>query len=390
MKEQKLRGVNLGGWLLMEGYLLGGRNIPEGEFKKRFRKIWGKRELEKFEQAFRDNFIRKEDFKIISSWGANIVRVPFHYRIIEKNSFSYDRKGIFWLDKVLVWADKYNLKVILDLHAAVGSQNRDWHSDSRGLALLWEKESYRDRTIALWELIASHFKDREALWGYDVINEPVIEKRKLNTLKKFYGKLINKIKRVDRNHFIILEGNLWGQDIEFLQDLIEPNVKVSIHFYQPLSFVFNFTPYYIYPGRIEAKVWNKSTVYKYLERYYKFSKKNKVEILVGEFGINWRNSFYGEKNYLRDVLDAFETFGFSYTLWTYKSVKNYTFPDGIFQLVPNLPFICREGPTSGWENYLTLWGKKKKKIIESWRTENYMLNYDLVKLLKEYFRRSKQ
>ena len=37
MEEEKLRGVNLGGWLLMEGYLLGGRNIPEREFKERKR-----------------------------------------------------------------------------------------------------------------------------------------------------------------------------------------------------------------------------------------------------------------------------------------------------------------------------------------------------------------
>ena len=43
MKDERLKGVNIGGWLLMEGYLLGGRNIPEQEFKDRFKKFQQKR-----------------------------------------------------------------------------------------------------------------------------------------------------------------------------------------------------------------------------------------------------------------------------------------------------------------------------------------------------------
>jgi len=37
-----LRGVNLGGWLMMEGYLLHSPNIPERRFRKEFAAALGK------------------------------------------------------------------------------------------------------------------------------------------------------------------------------------------------------------------------------------------------------------------------------------------------------------------------------------------------------------
>ena len=37
-KTNPMKGVNLGGWLLMEGYILGGRIIAETTFKNGFKK----------------------------------------------------------------------------------------------------------------------------------------------------------------------------------------------------------------------------------------------------------------------------------------------------------------------------------------------------------------
>ena len=31
------------------------------------------------------------------------------------------------LDKIINWGEKYKIWIILDLHAAVGCQNHDWH-----------------------------------------------------------------------------------------------------------------------------------------------------------------------------------------------------------------------------------------------------------------------
>ena len=41
-----LNGVNLGGWLMMEGYMLSGRNIAEKTFKESFEKALGREAVE--------------------------------------------------------------------------------------------------------------------------------------------------------------------------------------------------------------------------------------------------------------------------------------------------------------------------------------------------------
>ncbi len=385
-----LRGVNLGGWLLMEGYLLGGRNIPESRFKAQFAAQHSTEEIEKFERSFREHFITEDDFKIISEWGANCVRVPLHYRILEKGPFQHNRVGIRRIETLLDWAEKYDLKVIIDLHAAPGGQSRDWHCDSLGEALLWQDVSMRERTLQLWEFIVERLQTKPALYGYDLLNEPVLEKKELPVLKRFYKQLVRSIRTVDKERAIFLEGNLWATQVDFLKDVIMQDVSVSIHAYNPLDFSFQLVPYYRYPGKIGKEKWDKKKVFKYLEGYAKFARKYKVDMFVGEFGVNWRGGHYGEDKYLKDMLDAFEHYGFNYTYWTYKAVKTYLFPDGIMQYLPNSVSVCRQGPEAGWDSYCRLWAKNKNDIVNTWKTKNYTSNEDLLKVLKPYFRRNKK
>ena len=385
----RIKGINLGGWLLMEGYILGGRNIAETTFKRRFEKIYGKNTLLEFEKSFRDNFITENDFKNIAELGANTIRLPFNYRLIEKSPFSYSRSGVGYLQKALRWAKKHKLKVILDLHAAPGAQNFDWHSDSSGKAGLWQGNQNQKRTIALWEFLIDKFKNEKSLLGYDLINEPVLGGAPRSILVKFYRRLINKIREIDEKRIIFIEGDLWATQIDFLKSLVERNISISIHNYEPLQYTFNFTPFYKFPGKIEGGRWDKKTLIRHLQRYYDFSRKYKTDIFVGEFGINWRGGFWGEASWLKSTLEVFDKFRFGYTYWTYKAISNSIFPDGIYQYIPNTPCINREGPEIGWEKYLDLWGKHRKSIIDSWKTKNYTPAEPLITVLKKFFKGSK-
>jgi len=380
-----LKGVNLGSWLLMEGYILGGRNISEHIFKRGFVKHNGKRSLSDFERLFRENFITENDLERISSWGANCVRVPFNYRLIEKKPYKYSKKGIQTLRRLLSWADKYNLKIILDLHASPGAQNADWHSDSSGKAFLWERESFQERAFSLWQFLAEEFKGNPAIAGFDLLNEPVVDKKKIPFLIKFYKKLISRIRESDRDRLLFVEGNLWAQEIDFLSGLLSDKVKISIHTYQPLDFTFNFRHFYRYPGIISGVKWNKSVLRRSLERYKKFSDKYSTELFVGEFGVNYRNGHFGELAWLEDVLSLFKEWGFSWTYWTYKAVSRSVFPDGIMQYLENSSWVKREGPVYGWENYIEMWPKLSKKIIASLRTENFSPAEGILEVLKNHF-----
>lgn len=385
MRATSLKGVNIGGWLLMEGYILHGRNIAEHQFKKTFKKINGTETLLEFERLFRENFIQKEDFKRIASLGAKIIRLPFNAGLIEEKPFCYNEKNFIFIDRALQWAKDYNLKIILDLHAASGAQNYDWHSDSAGSALLWEKNIYRQRTYKLWEIIADRYKHAPSLYAYDILNEPVLGNKNISILKNFYENCVKHIRGIDKKTLIFLEGALWAQQIGFLEPLLKENIGASIHAYQPLNYAFNFTPFQKYPGKIDGVFWNKKRLFEHLKPYYNFAVKNKVKMFAGEFGINWRGGHFGETAWLNDMLDIFDDFGFDYTYWTYKAISNNVFPDGIYQYVPNNKFIQREGPLDGWENYIPLWKKNKDEIVKFWDTKNYTLNKPISEILKKHF-----
>lgn len=125
-----------------------------------------------------------------------------------------------------------------------------------------------------------------------------------------------------------------------------------------------------------------------MKPYADFSKKNNVDILVGEFGINWRGGFWGEKKYLDDLLSVFDDYNFGYTYWTYKAIANSTFPDGLFQYLGNNNYVKREGPTYGWQNYSLYWKKEKKKIRNFWQTKNFTPNKELLTILKKHFKKN--
>ena len=206
-----LKGVNLGGWLMMEGYILHAPNRAEQLFKKNFAKTLGPAALASFEKDFRDHFIREKDFRIIAGHGFNCIRLPFNSRLIEKSHDRYSSPGIAYLDRAIAWAKKHKIWIILDLHAACGSQNCDWHSDSLGAAELWENKNLQDRTLKLWEFLADRYQDEKTIAGYDLLNEAVT--RDTKALNTFYRRLIKTIRGVDRNHILFVEGNQWAQEI---------------------------------------------------------------------------------------------------------------------------------------------------------------------------------
>lgn len=383
-KPVKLKGVNLGGWLMMEAYILYAPNFPAKKFRKEFSCALGKKALCSFEKEYRGSFIREADIKKISQLGFNCIRVPFNYRLIEKTPYRYDQEGVRFLDRVIRWAKKYKIWVILDLHAAPGAQNHDWHSDSLGKAELWTKKENQDRTLALWEFLADRYKDEECVAGYDLLNEAVLANTKL--LNRFYKKVIKRIRSVDKNHILFIEGNVWATDVDCLDRFDDDNYVLSIHNYAPFEFAFNFIPHSSYPFKSPQGGWNKKVTRRHLSQYKKISQKRDLPIFVGEFGVNARQGLFGEDRWLADVLKCFNDYGFHWTYWTYKAIKGGVMPDGIYSYVQNPPWVNRCGPLTGWDTYKQHWPSHQKAMIRSWHTEQFQVNKEILKVLKDALR----
>ncbi|KAJ2912332.1 hypothetical protein MD484_g8086, partial [Candolleomyces efflorescens] len=135
----RIYGVNLGGWLVLEPFI-------SPEIFQRYPDVrdefslsqamaadeanGGLRQIEEHYQTF----ITEVDIAEIAGAGLNFLRVPIGFWAIEtwggepylaKTSWTY-------FLRVLEWARKYGLRILLDLHAVPGSQNGLNHSGKLG------------------------------------------------------------------------------------------------------------------------------------------------------------------------------------------------------------------------------------------------------------------
>jgi endoglucanase len=115
-----LKGVNLGGWLLWEGWIWGKGFISETTIFDKISAVVGKDSAISFREKIHHNFIKEEDIKQIAACGFNVVRIPFNHLLLEDDSLPYHYKNSGWLllDSVLGWCRKYNVFAVLDLHSA--------------------------------------------------------------------------------------------------------------------------------------------------------------------------------------------------------------------------------------------------------------------------------
>jgi hypothetical protein len=386
-KEVVLKGVNLGGWLMMEGYMFGGRNTPEHEFRSSFEKALGKAALDECIRDFRNTFITEEDIKTIKGWGANCVRLPFNYRLIEfeDRPYSLNEEGLAYLDRAIDWCEKHGIYCILDLHAAPGSQNNAWHSDSYGKAELFDVEQNRDRFLRIWFFLADRYRECPTIAGYDVLNEPDIPFADEPKIKSLYDAATAEIRSTDKKHIIFLEGNMWAQRMEFLGRPKDRNTAFSIHNYAPLDFTHHFKPGLYYPGKFDGITWDRKKFDLFAKAYSVLARVAKVPLYLGEFGVFAQDGLYGEDKWVDDVLAACEKYHISWTYWNYKTVANLAYPDGIYRYLGNPPWVNRQGPVAGWETFASLWAKEKGSIAYSWRTENFTRNDKVLSVLKKYF-----
>jgi len=143
-------------------------------------------------------------------------------------------------------------------------------------------------------------------------------------------------------------------------------------------------PFQKFPGKLCGQRWDVQRVARYLEPYFKFSQRYQMGVFVGEFGINWRGGFWGEAEWLESMLKAFDGYNFGYTYWTYKAVAQYTFPDGLYQMLDNPAYVNRQGPLSGWQTYLCHWKREKTAIVDFWKTDNFTPNKTLIDIIRRY------
>lgn len=182
-----VRGVNIGGWLVLEPYItpslfekfrINDQNddgIPVDEFH--YCKRLGYEEASKRLISHYDTFYTEQDFKDIAAKGLNLVRIPIGYWAFKLRKHDPFVTGIQeqYLDKAIEWSRQNGLKVWIDLHGAAGSQNTFDNSGLREHLDVLVDSNLRVTLDALKYIMDKYSKDEylDTVIGIELLNEPL-------------------------------------------------------------------------------------------------------------------------------------------------------------------------------------------------------------------------
>ncbi|MGB3510211.1 MAG: cellulase family glycosylhydrolase [Microcoleaceae cyanobacterium] len=230
--NEKLRGVNFGGWLVLEKWMTPSLFVGlEAEDETSFCRELG----ENAEQILRqhwETFITAEDIQWLSDIGINAVRIPVGHWLFGDIEPYFGAIDI--LDNMMSELNQKNIKVILDLHAAPGNQNGEDHGGIKGVCE-WHQDSVNiAQTLYFLGRLAAHYQESENLYAIQLLNEPHWD-IPIDILKEYYIQGYTRIRNhlsAEKTAIIISDGfrpKEWG---DFMKEPDFSNVLIDSHLYQ--------------------------------------------------------------------------------------------------------------------------------------------------------------
>lgn len=194
-----MRGINLGGWLVLERWMT--PSLFDGTTaRNEFELSMSKQGRERI-SSHHASFITKRDLVWLKKQKIELLRVPVGYWILGGDDRYVDAtKRLDWLMDTSL---SMGFKVLLDLHAAPGAQNRAEHSGSGNTvsnkhSTRWLNDTVKQaETVEILCEIAKRYHSYPNLWGIQLLNEPSIDIFGLR-LARFYRNAYRAITKAAR------------------------------------------------------------------------------------------------------------------------------------------------------------------------------------------------
>lgn len=253
--EDKIHGVNLGGWLVLEPWIT--PSLFEATGNENIVDEWTFGELQDRDNATAalkahwDSWITEDDFKQIAKAGLTHVRLPIGYWAFETGPGEpYISGQQPYLLAALDWAAKYGIKVNVDLHGAPGSQNG---FDNSGHLMDVPGWAYNDtnvaRTVAVLQTMTDLVKDHEAASIIAPLNEILAKSSPdmiMGVAKKYWEDSYDVVsttapEKITILHDVFNTSDYWG---DYMSEKPYGSVMFDTHIYQVFAdeqLKWNFT-----------------------------------------------------------------------------------------------------------------------------------------------------
>ncbi len=305
-KTVALRGVNLGGWLVEEIWMtpVQGKPPAGSSFKevKDHASLWGTVEkrlghdaMVRVRTAWRENWIQESDFARIRALGMNHVRLPFLDSLLDEPG------GMEQLKKAVAWAKKNGLYVVLDMHGAPGGQSNEHHTGEEGRNRLWFDVENISKMESDWQKLAREFRNEPTVVMYDLMNEPTGVP---NTaiLALVYNRIIQAVRKVDPDKPVLIDDAYRGFENT-------PHANVAGW----TQVVYSLHRYHFDAKKPED---HPELLKKELPKIKELQGYRDAPIYIGEFNLEPQ----GNPTVMRVYVQGLDGAGFSWALWTFKTV----------------------------------------------------------------------
>lgn len=302
-KTVLLRGVNMGGWLVQEAWMNLTNAPSQSEAFAVLDERFGREIREHLFDVYEDNYLSEQDFDRIKALGMNVVRLPFAWWNILGDDGTLKENAFERLDWFVDCCAKRGLYVILDLHAARGSQNAQDNSGDITGCHLWEVPEYQEQTIYLWAQVAEHFKGNPAVAAYDLLNEPGGVLKMTGKMQwDFFDRLYEAIRAVDPEHIIMMESCWNPENLPAPSEYGWENVVYQYHWYKWGA----DNDYWAQKLNVDVKLHKVNQV------------NHPVPGFLGEF------TLFQSMDAWKYALETYSNAGLGWTIWTYKVTGNST------------------------------------------------------------------
>ncbi|KAJ6307107.1 hypothetical protein OIU78_022234 [Salix suchowensis] len=267
-------------------------------------------------------FIVEDDFKFISQNGINAVRIPVGWWIASDPTppQPYVGGSLRALDNAFVWAQNHGLKVVIDLHAAPGSQNGWEHSSSRDGSQEWgQTDANIQQTVDVIDFLAARYAKSPSLYAVELINEPRAPGASLDSVTRYYKAGYDAVRKHSSTAYVVMSNRLSSDDPRELFPLASglTGSVIDVHYYNLFSDVFNSMSV---QQNIDFINTNRSADLSFV------TTSNGPLSFVGEWVAEWAIQGATKEDYQRFAKAQLEVFGrasFGWAYWTLKNVNNH-------------------------------------------------------------------
>lgn len=298
MKEFKgyKKGIDLGGWLSQCDY--------------------SKDRLE--------NFIKENDIETIASWGADHVRLPIDFNILEDENGGYSDTGFGYVNGAVEMCRKNGLNIIIDLHKTAGF-SFDKGEQEFGF---FDSAELQDRFCRLWEEIARRYAYDPEHIAFELLNE-VTDKEFSPVWNRIVRECIGRIRKI-APVTPILVGSYWNNSVCAVADLDAPfddNIVYNFHCYDPLEFTHQHA-YWVDPEQFDVshdmKYEESKATAEYFEELFKpaieKAQANNTVLYCGEYGVIDKAAPEDTLKWYKAINSVFEKYNIGRCAWCYKEM----------------------------------------------------------------------